>query len=215
MIEVITRRSFPDAARYELSKVISAHDKHHWLSMSYKGDLSQLWQNRAFCDKFCDKTVAQNCIRCDKVINISGWRKKTALLQSSEMCHDKVIFSPLKTRLFYLETFQFHLLFPALISEHFTIYFYHFGQVFSLIGISNTWTRPDKQLIFFLQPEYFFTLNSEIQQRIDSQSRKFENCERLMRKPCFPRLFLFFNIRCWTDPNPSFFVAFSHKSACQ
>ena len=157
--------------------------------MSYKGDLSQLWQNRAFCDKFCDKTVAQNCIRCDKVINISGWRKKTALLQSSEMCHDKVIFSPLKTRLFYLETFQFHLLFPALISEHFTIYFYHFGQVFSLIGISNTWTRPDKQLIFFLQPEYFFTLNSEIQQRIDSQSRKFENCERLMRKHCFPRLF--------------------------
>ena len=61
-----------------------------------------------------------------------------ALLQSSEMCHDKVIYSSLKTRLFYLETFQFHLLFPALISEHFTIYFYHFGQVFSLIGISNT-----------------------------------------------------------------------------
>ena len=73
------RLLFADAARYELSKVISAHDKHHWLSMSYKGDLSQLWQNRAFCDKFCDKTVAQNCIRCDKVINISGWRKKTAL----------------------------------------------------------------------------------------------------------------------------------------
>lgn len=116
-------RLFPDAARYELSKVISAHDNHHWLSISYKGDLSQLWQNRAFCDKFCDKTVAQNCIRCDKVINISGWKKKTALLQSSEMCHDKVIFSSLKTRLFYLETFQFHLLFPALISQHFAIYF--------------------------------------------------------------------------------------------
>ena len=114
---------FSDAARYELSKVISAHDNHHWLSISYKGDLSQLWQNRAFCDKFCDKTVAQNCIRCDKVINISGWKKKTALLQSSEMCHDKVIFSSLKTRLFYLETFQFHLLFPALISQHFAIYF--------------------------------------------------------------------------------------------
>ena len=126
-IRLSTGGLFPDAARYELSKVISAHDKHHWLSMSYKGDLSQLWQNRAFCDKFCDKTVAQNCIRCDKVINISGWKKKTALLQSSEMCHDKVIFSSLKTRLFYLETFQFHLLFPALISQHFAIYFYHFG----------------------------------------------------------------------------------------
>ena len=176
--------------------------------MSYKGDLSQLWQNRAFCDKFCDKTVAQNCIRCDKVINISGWRKKTALLQSSEMCHDKVIFSPLKTRLFYLETFQFHLLFPALISEHFTIYFYHFGQVFSLIGISNTWTRPDKQLIFFLQPEYFFTLNSEIPQRTDSQSRKFQNYERLMRKPCFPRLFFVFQHSVLNRPESVLFRCF-------
>ena len=62
--------------------------------------------------------------------------------------------------------------------------------MFSLTGISNTWTRPDKQLIFFLQPEYLFTLNSEIPQRTDSQSRKFQNYERLMRKPCFPRLFL-------------------------
>ena len=33
--------------------------------------------------------------------------------------------------------------------------------------------------------------------------------------PVFRGYFLFFNIRCWTDPNPSFFVAFSHKSACQ
>ena len=170
--------------------------------------LSQLWQNRAFCDKFCDKTVAQNCIRCDKVINISGWKKKTALLQSSEMCHDKVIFSPLKTRLFYLETFQFHLLFPALLSQHFTIYFYHFGQVFSLIGISNTWTRPDKQLIFFLQPEYFFTLNSEIPQRINSQSRKFENYERLMRKPCFPRLFFVFQLSVLNGPESVLFRYF-------
>ena len=39
--------------------------------------------------------------------------KKTALLQSSKMCHDKVIFSFSKTRLFYLETFQVHSLFPA------------------------------------------------------------------------------------------------------
>ena len=33
--------------------------------------------------------------------------------------------------------------------------------------------------------------------------------------PVFRGYFLFFNIRCWTDLNPSFFVAFSHKSACQ
>ena len=33
--------------------------------------------------------------------------------------------------------------------------------------------------------------------------------------PVFRGYFLFFNIRCWTDPNPCFFVAFSHKSACQ
>ena len=107
------RLLFPDAARHELSKVISAHDNHHWLSTSYEGVLSQLWQNRDFCDKNCDKTVAQNCSNCDKNLNFSGWKKKMALSQSSEMCRDKVIFSFSKTRLFYLETFQVHSLFPA------------------------------------------------------------------------------------------------------
>jgi hypothetical protein len=47
----------------------------------------------------------------------------------------------------------------------------------------------DKQSVFFLQPENFLKLNSEIPQRADSQSRKFENYETLMRKPCFSRLF--------------------------
>ena len=74
------------------------------------------WVTRAFCrncDKNCDKTVAQNCSNCDKNLNFSGWKKIMALSQSSEMCRDKVIFSFSKTRLFYLETFQVHSLFPA------------------------------------------------------------------------------------------------------
>ena len=176
------------------------------------------WVTRAIC-RSCDKiglsvtnSVTKLSLRIASDVTRSSIslveRKKTALLQSSEMCHDKVIFSSLKTRLFYLETFQFHLLFPALISEHFTIYFYHFGQVFSLIGISNTWTRPDKQLIFFLQPEYFFTLNSEIPQRTDSQSRKFQNYERLMRKPCFPRLFFVFQHSVLNRPESVLFRCF-------
>ena len=113
MYTVCMRILLADAARHELSKVISARDNYHWLSMSYEGVLSQLWQNRDFCDKNCDKTVAKNCSNCDKNLNFSGWKKKMALSQSSEMCRDKVIFSFSKTRLFYLETFQVHSLFPA------------------------------------------------------------------------------------------------------
>ena len=63
---------FPDAEIPELPKVTYAHDKHTWLSISYKGDLSQLWQKMDFCDKFCDKTVAQNCTDCDEDLNFSG-----------------------------------------------------------------------------------------------------------------------------------------------
>ena len=75
--------------------------------MSYEGVLSQLWQNRDFCDKNCDKTVAQNCSNCDKNLNFSGWKKKMALSQSSEMCRDKVIFHSRKHAYFILKHSKF------------------------------------------------------------------------------------------------------------
>ena len=178
-----------DAARPEFPKVTSAHDNHSWLSISYSGGLSQLWQNSPFCDKFCDKTVVQNYINCDKDINISGWRKKMAASRSSEMCRNKEIFSPSKIPSFYLKSFQITLLFPAIRNLHFAVDFCLCRCMFSLIGISNTWTGLDKQMIFFLQPERSLLLNSEILQRIESQASQFQNCERLMRKTCFPRLF--------------------------
>ena len=122
------------------------------------------WVTMAIC-RSCDKiglsvtnSVTKLSLRIASDVtrsSISLVEGKKRLCCSPRKCVTiRWFFHPWKP-VFYLETFQFHLLFPTLISEHFTIYFYHFGQVFSLIGISNTWTRPDKHLIFFLQPEYF------------------------------------------------------------
>ena len=61
---------------------------------------------------------------------------------------------------------------------------------------------------FFFNQNTFFTLNSEITHRVDSQSRKFENYERLMRKPCFPRLFFVFQHSVLNRPESVLFRCF-------
>ena len=100
-----------DAARPEFPKVTSAHDNHSWLSISYMGSLSQLWQNSPFCDKFCDKTVVQNYINCDKDINISGWRKKRLLRGPRKCVAIRRFFHPRKSLHFILNHSKLHCFF--------------------------------------------------------------------------------------------------------
>ena len=86
--------------------MISEHDKQDWLSISYKGVLSRVWQNTRFCDKNCDKFFPEKfrITNNTQLFRVKGERK--ALSKSSEICHENVMFQSLKSILSYLESFQ-------------------------------------------------------------------------------------------------------------
>ena len=101
------RLSLADAARPELSKVISAHEKIYLNINGLQGLFVAIKTKITFfCANLRDKNAVENIFNPNEDTYFRVKRKRMAFSRYPEICHEKVMFQSLKNILSYLESFQ-------------------------------------------------------------------------------------------------------------